>query len=293
VEQRILEAAVVLPHHGGVTGWAALRWRKDPWFPGLGPTGLERPVTLAVAGDHIRPQPGIAMSHERLDPADLELVDGIRTTSSVRSAWFEMRYAVTATEAAVVLSMAAYSDLVSIDELVCFAAAHAGWTGAPRCREGFALAEENVWSPKELEVAIVWRVHAELPRLLCNRPLFERGGRFIGTPDLLDVEAGLAIDYDGERHRESAQRAADVNREERFRSHGLEYMSVLGPHLTRPGALAARMHQVRSRARFEPESRRTWTIEPPSWWLPSHTVELRRALSEAERQRALTYRIAA
>lgn len=292
-DQRILEAAVQLPDHGGVTGWAALRWRGARWFDGTGPTGLERAVPLVTAGSHIRAQPGVLVSKERLDPLDIVVVDGIRTTSEVRSAWFEMRYAYDETEAAVVLSMAAYDDLVSLDEMADWTWLHPGWTGTPRCRGGLALAVENAWSPQEVKVHAVWQADAELPRLLCNQPVFDRRGAHVVTPDLLDVEAGLAIEYDGPTHLQVAARAKDIGREEIYRRHGIELLRVLAPHLADRWALVERMQQARRRSRFEAESTRTWTVELPGWWVPTHTVALRRGLSEDDRERLLGYRRAA
>src|SRR6188508_2773999 len=62
-EQRIVEASCCLPEYGGVTGWAALHWQKaERWFDGTAPDGSLLPVTLAVAGNDIRPQPGIQVS---------------------------------------------------------------------------------------------------------------------------------------------------------------------------------------------------------------------------------------
>lgn len=292
-DQRILEAAAQLPDYGGVTGWAALRWRGARWFDGIGPSGLERPVPLVTAGSHIRAQPGVLVSKERLDPRDIVVVDGIRTTSEVRSAWFEMRYAFDEIEAAIVLSMAAFDDLVSLDELAEYAWLHPGWTGAPRCRGGLGLAVENAWSPQEVKVHGVWQAYADLPRLLCNQPIFDRREAHVVTPDLLDVEAGLAIEYDGPTHLSVVARAKDVRREEIYRRHNIELLRVLGPHLTDVWALVERMLQARRRARFEPESTRTWTIEQPGWWVPTHTVALRRSLSESDRERLLGYRKAA
>src|SRR5262245_65964397 len=46
-EQRIVEAAAVLPPYGGVTGWAALRWGGATWFDGRTVHGAPRPVVLA------------------------------------------------------------------------------------------------------------------------------------------------------------------------------------------------------------------------------------------------------
>ena len=67
-EQRIVEAAAVLPAYGGVTGWAALRWMGAQWMSGLSSDGQTRPVVLVTAGDDIRPQAGIDVSAERLKP---------------------------------------------------------------------------------------------------------------------------------------------------------------------------------------------------------------------------------
>ena len=182
---------------------------------------------------------------------------------------------------------------LSIEEMAAFAALHPGWTGAPRCREAIPLAEENVWSPMELHTAHVWSLDAGLPRLVCNLPIFDRRQRFVATPDLFDVEAGLAIDYNGEYHAQLTTRVRDAGREEAFRRHGIETLTVLGPHLADPSSLVMRMHEARRRARFEAESTRSWTIVPPPWWIQTHTVALRRALSAADRERALRYRRAA
>jgi hypothetical protein len=292
-EQRILEAACLLPDHGGVTGWAGLHWQKATrWFSGARADGRLRPVWLAVAGDDIRPQPGVRVCAERLDPRDLVVVDGITLTTAVRSTCYEMRYAASERRAAVVLSMAAYYDLVSVDELAEYAARHSGWTGIPRCRAAIPLAEENCWSPTEVEMVLTWRLDAELPRPLCNRPIFDLGGRHIGTPDLLDVEAGVVGQYDGSLHLAGAQRSIDVKAEERYRAVGLECFTMLAADRAHRGQMAARMHAARRRARWEPESRRQWTIEYPPWWTPTHSVEFRRALDPEQQQRLLRYRAA-
>ena len=290
VEQRIVEAAAQLPSYGGVTGWAALRWRRARWFDGRAPNGDVRPVTLVTAGNDIRPQPGIRVSAERLNPLDLTVVDGVRCTTSVRSVFFEMRYADGLRAAATALSMAAYSDEVAIDELTRFALEHPGWTGVPLCRDATPYAEENCWSPTEMEMLLTWRIDAALPRPVCNNPIFDRDGHHIGTPDLLDVEAGVVGEYEGGSHLHVAQRAKDVRREEAFRRLGLEYFTMFSADRPDPSRMAERMHAVRSRARWLPESTRPWTIDPPPWWTPTVTVAQRRALAPEMRRRLLRYR---
>src|SRR5690349_217601 len=57
VEQRIVEAAAVLPSGAAVTGWAALRWQGAHWFDGVR-SGEELPVVLASAAQNFCTQPG-------------------------------------------------------------------------------------------------------------------------------------------------------------------------------------------------------------------------------------------
>jgi hypothetical protein len=291
-EQRIVEAAALLPDFGGVTGWAGLRWAGGVWFDGRGVGGLMRPVCLATSGSDIRAQSGIAVSAERLDPILLTTLDGIAITVPVRSVDFEMRYADSQWAAVEVLDMAAYSDVVSIEEAWRYAMAHPGWTGIGQERTAIALADENSWSPQETWTRLVWVIVAELRPPLCNRPLFDRHGNFVATPDLIDEEAGVVVEYEGVTHLDRTQRGKDVKREALFRRHGLEYVAVVAADHASPQGLAARMHAARERSAFAAPSARDWTLDPPPWWRPTHTVELRRAIEPAEKERLLGYRVA-
>jgi hypothetical protein len=279
-EQRIVEAAAPLPPAGGVTGWAAVRWCGAAWFDGLSADGKrELPVVLASCQDDIRPQAGMTLSQERLNPAEVTTVDGLRVTVPERSVCFEMRYAEDEREATVRLDMAAYSDLVSISEVTAYVIAHPGWTGAPQARRALSLAEENSWSPWEVRMRLVWVLDAALPPPLCNRPIFDRWGRHIGTPDLFDPEAGVGGEYDGALHLSGAQRSRDLRREGLFRRHGLEYFTVLAGDMADRQLVAERMVETRERAIASARSPRAWTLTPPSWWVESHAVEQRRALT--------------
>jgi hypothetical protein len=283
---------MVLPEFGGVTGWSGLSWAGGAWFDGIGVGGMERPVWLAVGGCDVSAQPGIAISAERLDPTLLTALDGVPMTLPVRSADFEMRYADNLWAAVEVLDMAAYSDLVSVAEAWAYATAHPGWTGIGQARAAIALAEENSWSPQEVWARLVWRLVAELPPVMCNRPLFDRRGNFIGTPDLVDEEAGVIVEYKGITHLDRTRWGSDVKREALFRDHGLVIVEVVAADHASRSALAARMHAARGRAAFAAPATRSWTLDQPHWWRPTHTVELRRAIGPQERARLLGYRVA-
>lgn len=289
--QRIVEAAALLPAYGGVTGWAGLRWMGAAWFDGLALDGLTRlPVALVTGGFHVRGAPGVRISEERCAPVDLTVVDGLCVTTAVRSTCFAMRYAASDDLAVTVLDMAAYSDLVSIAELAAYAEEHPGWIGIGRCRRAIPHADENSWSLRESLMRRVWEVEAGCPRPLCNVPVFDLNGRLIGVPDLLDPVAGVAGEYEGSVHLVGTQRASDVRREERLRDAGLEICTMLSADYPDVGAFVARLRAAYARANRQPADRRRWTTELPSWWIPTFTVEQRRRLDPALRERLLGFR---
>jgi len=287
VEQRILEAGALLPGHGGVTGWAALRWLGGTWFTGMRADGTALPVALATID--IRSRAGIVPCEERLDPQEITVHDGLRVTRPLRSTLFQMRYADSLWDAVVVADMAAFSDLVPLHELWPYALAHSGMTGIPQAREAIGHADENAWSPMEVVMRLIWTRTAGLPRPLTNRPVFDLQGRHIGTPDLLDVEAGLFGEYDGAMHLDGKRRLRDLVREDAFRRLGLGGVVMVAGE-TRD-EVAARIVAARERA-LSHSNPRLWTIDQPAWWLPTETVAQRRALSEAERARLLARRSA-
>lgn len=292
--QRIVEAAARLPSYGGVTGWAAVHWWGGAWSAGLEPDGAtRRRVCLATGGTTISRGQGVAVSEEGLDPREVTVHDGLRVTTAVRAVAFEMRYAPSDRQAVVVLAMAAYSDLVSVDEMAAYLRTLSGWTGIPRARRAVPLASENSWSPQEVLMQLVWELDAGRPRPLCNVPVFDRWGRIIATPDLLDPEAGVYGEYDGPLHLVGSQRARDIRREGRLREVGLEGVTMVAADKPDPTDFIRRLHGAYSRARHAPETNRDWTIVPPPWWIPTDTVAARRALTASQRRRLLAHRLAA
>jgi hypothetical protein len=297
-DQRVVEAAAVLPEDwGGVTGWADLGWRGGRWFDGTpwggGPV---RPVVLAVGGNRaIRPQPayGILTTEERLAPHDHELVDGLRVTTAVRSVCFEMRCARDVWDAVTFIDMACFNDLVSIDEVAEYADFLNGWTGVPQCREAIPLASENAWSPREVGMRKVWVRDGRRPPPLCNVPIFGLDGRRLGTPDLFDPELGVVGEYDGGVHFvDGRRRPRDLDREEMFRSLGLEVVHMLADDVRDPTRFERRLEAAYLRAQARPAGPRLWTLDPPPGWHDTTTVAARRALDDFWRSRLLAHRAA-
>lgn len=288
VDQRILEASVVLPPSQAITGWAALRWLGGAWFAGTDARGESLPVDLLISTLDVKEQPGFVVCGEGTSPENMVTVDGVRVTVPAWSVAFMMRRAAGLHHAVAALDMAAYSDLASIAEVNEVIGHQSSWTGVPQAREALALGDENAWSPAEVRMRLAWNASVDGARPRSNLPIFDLQRQHLGTPDLIDVEAGVAADYDGIVHIGREQRRNDRNRDELFARHGIEMVRWMSGD--RPGDFLARLHLAYKRA-----GRRTgppaWTAEPPPWWTSTTTVDARRALTETQRARLLRYRI--
>lgn len=295
-QQRIVEAGSLLGPRAAITGWAALHWQGAQWLTGSTPAdphGL--PVDISTFRHQLRQQTGIRICEERCSPDDRHLVDGLSVAKPVPATGFAMRYAGNLRDSVRHFCMAAYDDLVSVDEMITHAGlaprlALSSWTGMPMYREAMAYVSENVWSPQEVTMMLIWMIDADLPRPLMNQPVFDLNGRHIGTPDLLDVEAGVYGEYNSLLHLVGHQPVEDRRREERLRDHGLECFTMMAEDSSDREGMARRMVATRRRARWQAESKRIWTIEPPPWWRPTDTVAQRRALSDDERRHLLAFR---
>jgi hypothetical protein len=292
-DQRIVEAAAQLPAHGGVTGWASLRWQGGHWFDGTDRDQQPRPVVLAVGSRHTkRANRTVSISQELVPPTELRRCRGVRVTSALWSVAFEMRKAKRDVDAVVAFDMAAYADLVSAAELDAFID-QALWIrqGVQRVRDLLSLLDENAWSPMESVMRLTWQ-QGGFPRALTNHPVHDLAGRFVGTPDLLDPAAGVYGMYDGALHLAGQARHGDVGKEATYRALGLEGVTMMAGDLSDPGSFLQRLREAYARAGRRPADARGWLAEPPAWWVPTFTVTQRRALSADDRTRLLRYRSA-
>lgn len=290
-EQLIIEvASVVVAHPAAISEWAALCWRGARWFDGTTPDGAACPVPITIGTFDRRGQSGIRYHGESLPPVHIEIVDGVRLMVPVRAVADAVRRAPTPREAMRIASMAAYDDLVSTAELSAYATTCGPMTGVNQLRETVAVMSENCWSPREVDLLWDWRA-AELPTALMNVPVFDLAGRHLGTPDLLAPEVGVAVEYDGIVHLDSVRRRGDLRRDSTFRRAGIETAAMVAG--MDADERMARMREACARSVAAPERPRSWTAQPPDWWIDTTTVEARRRLTPDQRARLLRYRDAA
>lgn len=112
------------------------------------------------------------------------------------------------TEGVVAADLVLHAGLVSIAELCAYVEAHPKAKGIARLRRAVDLAEPKTESAMETRLRLLL-VFGGLPRPEVQVSIHDDQGRFLGRPDLLYPLQRLAIEYDGNTHRD---RLVDDNR---------------------------------------------------------------------------------
>lgn len=253
-----------MPGYGAVTAWAALRWLGAAYFDGMD-HGCRLPIPLALGEHMIRGDEHVAIRRGQLGATEVHVVDGLRCTTWERALFDEIVRLGSLRPAVTAFDMTLAAGLADIGNFWEYLERVRPRNGVVLAREVTRLARSGARSPQEVRMRLCWTLDAGLPEPLLNVPVFDRGGRLLGIPDLFDAEAGLVGEYQGAIHRGRDRHRNDVHRAERFRDHGLEYLELVGPDL-QDARTPARMRNVRSRALFRPPDQRLWTLEPPTWW---------------------------
>ncbi len=202
-------------------------------------------------------------------------IDGIPFTAERRTALDLARWAPDLTEAVVALDAFLAFRMLSLPRLAAGVTALEGLPGSGQARRAVRLSRSGVQSPWESHLRMFYVLDLRLPSPQVNQPVFDARGNLLGVPDLLDEEAGLAVEYDGARwsrqsdggHREREQHREDNAREERLERVRLIVVRAEKADLTRfRSSLARRITEGRADGLSRDRRRDQWTIEPPPDW---------------------------
>ena len=266
--QRILDIAPLLSASGALAGWAAAYVHGVGKLDGRDPESLASlPIVVNLGRDVGRADTeGVHYVRERLPPGDRQLRHNLGVTTPERTAFDGARWASDLVEAVVFLDQVSHALRLPLADLARRYISGARWPGLQQFARALALAEPGSASPWESRLRMFYVLRAGLPRPLVNRPVFGLEGNFLGIPDLLDTEAGLATEFDGQDHRRRRQHQADNLREERLEAANLVVCRVDSLDLRQPIPLIERLTARYAQARLRDRRRDRWTIQQPSWW---------------------------
>jgi len=277
--QRLVEAAAHLPVGGALGGWSAAHLLRAPRFDGLDRSLRPAPAVMCVPDAlHRRATPGLRYVRQELGADEIVHVGGVPVTSPARTAGDLARWAPDLEEAVVDLDALLQAGVVQESVLPLLAADLGARRGTRQARAAFALARCGARSPGETRLRLTYVLGLGAPTPLLNPRVHDRLGRFLGIPDLLDREAGLVLEYDGESwqdserpdgHLDPEQHREDNEREEWFERNGLLVLRATRSDLARhrPG-LISRMGAARAEGLLLGPARWTWRVAPERYAIP-------------------------
>jgi len=135
-----------------------------------------------------------------------------------------------------------HAELLSVEGLQRYVAAHDRVQGVVRARRTLELVDPKSESPMESRLRLLL-VLAGLPRPEAQAPFMDEWGREVGRIDLYYPAARLGIEYDGENHRD--RMVSDNRRQNRLHRLGISLLRYTGPDLRdRPEAVVAEVRQA-------------------------------------------------
>lgn len=211
---------------------------------------------MVGARGRIRHREGLKLLHWEAPVEHQATRHGLDTVSAAWASADTARLATGFTEAVVVVDMMCAAELVSTRRL--------RESGLRFAAGVLDEASEHSRSPNETRCRILCRTALPGVRWLVNCPIYDRSGRLLGIADLIDLESGLVVEFDGADHREAARHTRDVVKEDALRRVGLEVVRVTGGEVDDSPVVSARVRAGRERAKFEPAADRQWVARPPA-----------------------------
>lgn len=220
--QRIQDAAALVPPGGALGGWAAGHLLGARDLDGRGRSGrdLEKVVIIVPLSCHPAPRPGVRFVRSALADDDLVEIDGIVVTAALRTC-FDVARSSSVEEGLVGADIMCRQVGLEPADVQEYAEQHPRMRGLPVARTVLGLADRRSRSSGESRLRYIWVVEAGLPRPQCNPYVVDGTGAVVAMPDVLDVESGLAGEYDGAEHRSLRQHTADNAREEDLEGLGV------------------------------------------------------------------------
>lgn len=229
-EVRLAAARLVMPQDAVACGLLAA-WLHGAWRPAPGrvvPLDVTRPVLTAGTGFAglnrrrltLRGTPdwgGGLAGHSEID-RDVVEKDGVLLTSPLRTCFDLMRER-RLVEAVVVADAFLWELGLPRVLLAVYAADRRRWPGVRLVRVAVDLCRENVRSPGETRLRMIY-VLAGLPEPWVNVPVLDADGAVIGVPDLRVPGHPVGSEYDGGYHDEADQPSLDRRRQNRLTTMG-------------------------------------------------------------------------
>jgi hypothetical protein len=229
LETVVRAAGLLVPPDGAVGGWAAAWWHSVDRLDG---NHGRVPILVCLPRAARRRRDGLVPFRSDLDPGDVVVVRGVRVTSPLRTCFDIVRRSTHRDTRVATVDAFRAAGYLTPAELVGYASDRPGWRGVGRVLPAARLSSDRTGSLPETLLRLAWVADARLPEPLVNPTVTDLAGRFVARVHLLDVHAGLVIEYDGEHRHHHDRGAPDTLRRHRLEALGLMVVRFARDDLT-------------------------------------------------------------
>jgi very-short-patch-repair endonuclease len=227
---RARAASLLADGRGVIGGYAAAELLDASCGP------EDAPVDLVLPGGAYRGHPGLVVHRGLLGADEITMVDGVAVTAPVRTA-YDLAREPPLVEAVVALDALSHRCRFAPDAVLDLRRRHLGARGSVQLPQAVGLANPLAESPMESRVRVVIVLDG-LPVPVLQHPV---------GPFLLDLAypgIRLAIEYDGEAHREQVRAMRDLDRQAYLSAAGWKVLRFTAAQvLRRPRWVAARIRE--------------------------------------------------
>lgn len=233
---RVTEQMRLTTIHRGLPEGAAFSGITAARLHALDIAAPRRPEVIVPPPLNIADRIQATVRRVALPDSDLMWRRGFPVTSPLRTA-FDLAGRLPLVEGVVGVDMALHRGLIDLDQFRSYVDAHASLPGVVRARRVVQHAEPASESPMESRLRMLL-VLGGLPRPEAQVELFAGSGAFAGRADLYYQSASLAVEFDGDNHRDRL--VSDDRRQNRLQDIGVALLRYTAPDLLeRPGAVLA------------------------------------------------------
>lgn len=236
----IAAASLALPPGSAVSGpWAAWVWGVEL----LPPTARDVEITVPRSS-RVDSRPGVTVRRALLPTTEVVVVNGVRVTSELRTA-FDLARRGPRDDAVIALDAMLFARLINRTGLQRYIDDHPGWRGVRWAADHLRLAVDRVESPMETRLRLVL-LDGGLPIPVVNESVCDARGRFIARPDLRIDR--VIVEFDGAVHRTAQRHRDDLRRQNALVQAGYVILRYTAADVYgRPAAIVAEVRAALSR----------------------------------------------
>jgi hypothetical protein len=217
LKQRTMAAWLWTGRRGVVAGLAAAAMHGTRW--------IADDVPVELIWTNARTPRGITTRRDRLSPAEHQLVDGIAVTTPERTA-FDLGRLIR--DDVAVARLDALGNVTRFDRMAVndLADRHCGSPGIPQWRSAMDLYDPGAQSPRETSLRLLL-IRAGFPPPRTQIPVYDDFGEARYFLDMGWDDVMIAVEYDGDQHRERSRFGKDIVRSEFIAYRGWVHIRVV------------------------------------------------------------------